>query len=70
LVRDPDAWQRPRPFRLAIVTNTTYDGVCYQARLVAQRLGPLCDHLMFDEAWMAYAKFHPLFGDRFGMGLP
>jgi ornithine decarboxylase len=60
LVRDPKAWKRPRPFRLAIVTNTTYDGVCYHARLVAQRLGPLCDHLMFDEAWMAYAKFHPL----------
>ena len=69
LVSDPDAWRRERPFRLAIVTNTTYDGVCYNARLLLEKLGHLCDYLVYDEAWMAYAKFHPLYVDRFGMGL-
>ena len=69
LVSDPEAWRRQRPFRLAIVTNTTYDGVCYNARLLFERLGHLCDYLVYDEAWMAYAKFHPLYVDRYGMGL-
>lgn len=69
LVTDPDAWRRPRPFRMAILTNTTYDGVCYNAREVLDRIGRLCDYLVYDEAWMAYAKFHPLYADRFGMDL-
>jgi arginine/lysine/ornithine decarboxylase len=69
LVADPEAWQRPRPFRLAILTNTTYDGVCYNEREILQRIGALCDYIVFDEAWMGYAKFHPLFADRFGMSL-
>jgi ornithine decarboxylase len=69
LVGDPEAWRRPRPFRLAILTNTTYDGVCYNEREVVERIGSLCDYILFDEAWMAYAKFHPLFADRYGMAL-
>ena len=69
LVTDPDTWRQERPFRLAILTNTTYDGVCYDARLVLDKIGGLCDYLVYDEAWMAYAKFHPLYRGRFGMGL-
>ncbi len=69
LVSDPNAWRQPRPFRLAILTNTTYDGVCYDEREVLSRIGSLCDYVIFDEAWMGYAKFHPLFKDRYGMAL-
>jgi ornithine decarboxylase len=69
LVKDPDAWRGERPFRLAILTNTTYDGVCYSAREFLDRVGKLCDHIVFDEAWMAYSKFHPLYRNRFGMDL-
>jgi ornithine decarboxylase len=69
LVRDPEAWNKPRPFRLAILTNTTYDGVCYDERQVLGAIGSLCDYLVFDEAWMAYGKFHPLYRGRFGMDL-
>jgi ornithine decarboxylase len=69
LVTDPDAYRRPRPFRLAILTNTTYDGVCYNEREFLDRIGHLCEYVIFDEAWMGYAKFHPLFVDRFGMCL-
>jgi ornithine decarboxylase len=69
LVTDREAWRRERPFRLAILTNTTYDGVCYNEREVLDRIGGLCDYILFDEAWMAYAKFHPLFADRYGMAL-
>jgi ornithine decarboxylase len=69
LITDPDVISRKRPFRLAILTNTTYDGICYNAREVLDRIGHLCDYVLFDEAWMAYAKFHPLFADRYGMAL-
>jgi ornithine decarboxylase len=69
LVSDPDTWQRPRPFRLAILANTTYDGACYNEREVLRCIGHLCDYIVFDEAWMGYAKFHPLFADRCGMSL-
>jgi ornithine decarboxylase len=69
LVTDPERWRQERPFRLAILTNTTYDGVCYNAREFLEKVGPLCDYIVYDEAWMAYAKFHPLYRDRFGMDL-
>ena len=69
LVTDPEAWRRPRPFRLAILTNTTYDGVCYDERQVLAKIGRLCDYVLFDEAWMAYARFHPLYTGRYGMSL-
>jgi ornithine decarboxylase len=69
LITDPSASMKKRPFRLAILTNTTYDGVCYNEREVLDRIGQLCDYILFDEAWMAYAKFHPLFADRYGMAL-
>jgi arginine/lysine/ornithine decarboxylase len=69
LVTDPEVARKARPFRLAILTNTTYDGVCYNEREVLDRIGSLCDYIIFDEAWMGYAKFHPLFVDRFGMSL-
>ena len=65
----PGCRRKERPFRLAILTNTTYDGVCYNEREVLDRIGKLCDYIIFDEAWMGYAKFHPLFDDRFGMSL-
>jgi len=69
LITDPSVAARKRPFRLAILTNTTYDGVCYNEREILDRIGHLCDYILFDEAWMAYAKFHPLFAGRYGMAL-
>ena len=69
LVEDPDAWQRPRPFRVAVIEQCTYDGTIYDAQLILQRLGTLCDYILFDEAWAGFMKFHPLFAGRFAMGL-
>jgi arginine/lysine/ornithine decarboxylase len=69
LVEDPDAWQRPRPFRVAVIEQCTYDGTIYDARMILQKLGHLCDYILFDEAWAGFMKFHPLFRDRFAMGL-
>ncbi|ONG48984.1 amino acid decarboxylase [Pseudoroseomonas deserti] len=69
LVKDPEAWQRPRPFRAAVVEQCTYDGTIHSAEAIIARIGHLCDYILFDEAWAGFMKFHPLFRGRFGMGL-
>ncbi|MCR0982388.1 Orn/Lys/Arg family decarboxylase [Roseomonas populi] len=69
LVKDPDAWQRPRPFRAAVIEQCTYDGTIHSAEMIIAKIGHLCDYILFDEAWAGFMKFHPLFAGRFGMGL-
>ena len=51
----------------AVVTNSTYDGLCYNARRVSELLDPSVDRIHFDEAWYAYARFNPIYRDRFAM---
>lgn len=69
LVKDPDAWKKPRPFRVAVVEQCTYDGTIYSAEMILERIGHLCDYILFDEAWAGFLKFHPLFKGCYGMGL-
>ncbi|MCF9016343.1 lysine decarboxylase, partial [Pseudomonas carnis] len=59
---------RPPKVKLAVVTNSTYDGLCYNAELIKQQLGNSVEVLHFDEAWYAYAAFHEFFAGRYGMG--
>ena len=54
--------------RLAVLTNSTYDGLCYDASRVLDSLEAVADRVLFDEAWFAYAHFHPLYADRHAMG--
>ncbi len=51
----------------AIITNSTYDGLCYKATGVEDLLGKSVDSIHFDEAWYGYARFNPLYRDRFAM---
>ncbi|MEV4316742.1 Orn/Lys/Arg decarboxylase N-terminal domain-containing protein [Actinocrispum sp. NPDC049592] len=53
----------------AVITNSTYDGLCYDAVRVAELLGPSVPRLHLDEAWFAYAHFHPLYARRYGMSV-
>ena len=69
LVTDKEAWQRERPFRLAIIEQCSYDGTIYNAGSLIKRIGHLCDYVHFDEAWAGFMKFHPLFAGHFAMGL-
>jgi ornithine decarboxylase len=69
LVTDKDAWRHERPFRVAVIEQCTYDGTIYDARMIVEKIGPLCDYILFDEAWAGFMKFHPLFAGRFAMGL-
>jgi ornithine decarboxylase len=69
LVKDPDAWRRERPFRVAVIEQCTYDGTILSAEMIVEKIGKLCDYILFDEAWAGFMKFHPLYAGRFAMGL-
>jgi len=51
----------------AVITNSTYDGLCYDVEAVDHALGERVDRIHFDEAWFAYARFNPLYARRYGM---
>jgi arginine decarboxylase len=53
----------------AVVTNSTYDGLCYDAVRVADLLADAVPRIHFDEAWFAHAAFHPLYANRYGMAV-
>ncbi|WP_341962195.1 ornithine decarboxylase [Pseudomonas sp. RC10] len=62
--------KQERPFRLAIVQHATCDGVVVNAAALLQRIGHLCDYVLFDSAWLGYEPFvdqlahlSPLIGD-------
>jgi ornithine decarboxylase len=61
LVKDPRRHQVERPFRLACIQLATYDGTIYNVREVLEKIGHLCDYVLWDEAWIGYNAFHPLF---------
>lgn len=69
LVTDPDAWKKERPFRVACIEQCTYDGTIYSAQYILEKIGHLCDYILFDEAWAGFMKFHPMYAGRFAMGL-
>jgi arginine decarboxylase len=54
----------------AVVTNSTYDGLCYDVNKVVEQLKKSVPRVHFDEAWYAYAKFHELYEGRYAMGVP
>ncbi|WP_309115429.1 Orn/Lys/Arg decarboxylase N-terminal domain-containing protein [Saccharothrix sp.] len=53
----------------AVITNSTYDGLCYDVVRVAELLGETVPRLHVDEAWFAYARFNPLYARRYGMSV-
>jgi ornithine decarboxylase len=61
LVKDPDLHKAERPFRMACIQLATYDGTVYNVQKVLERIGHLCDYVLWDEAWIGYNAFHPLY---------
>ncbi len=51
----------------AIITNSTYDGLCYQTTWVKDLLKDSVDRIHFDEAWYGYAHFNPIYQNRYAM---
>ncbi|WP_411706063.1 ornithine decarboxylase SpeF [Edaphovirga cremea] len=60
---DPERADKARPFRLAIIQLGTYDGTIYNARQVVDKIGHLCDYILFDSAWVGYEQFIPMMKD-------
>ncbi|MDK1142523.1 ornithine decarboxylase [Cronobacter sakazakii] len=56
----PSRAQEARPFRLAVIQLGTYDGTIYNARQVVDKIGHLCDYILFDSAWVGYEQFIPM----------
>ena len=53
--------------KMSTLTNSTYDGVCYSVVNIKSQLEQSVSNLHFDEAWYAYARFHPLYKNHYGM---
>jgi arginine decarboxylase len=51
----------------AVVTNSTYDGLCYNSARVEALLEKSSDRIHMDEAWYGYARFNPMYEKHFAM---
>lgn len=51
----------------SVVTNSTYDGLCYNTVAVEKLLDDSVDRVHWDEAWYGYARFNPIYRNRFAM---
>lgn len=50
-----------------MLTNSTYDGLCYNVQTTTRELSQSVDRIHYDEAWYAYARSNPLYEGRYGM---
>jgi ornithine decarboxylase len=69
LAKDPERHKSDWPFRLACIQFATYDGTVYNVDKILGRIGHLCDYVLWDEAWIGYNAFHPLFKNHGPMRL-
>ncbi len=59
----PERAKEERPFRMAAIQLGTYDGTISNARKVVDKIGHLCDYILFDSAWVGYEQFIPMMRD-------
>ena len=62
----PDAL-KTHTVKMSALTNSTYDGVCYNVINIKSQLEKSVENLHFDEAWYAYACFSPMYRNHYGM---
>ncbi len=63
----PFAGQTSGKVRLMVITNSTYDGLCYNVDAIKASLDDAVEVLHFDEAWYAYANFHEFYDGFHGI---
>ena len=56
----PEKAELERPFRTAVIQLGTYDGTITNAKQVVEKIGKLCDYIIFDSAWVGYEQFIPM----------
>ncbi|MDD4903432.1 MAG: Orn/Lys/Arg decarboxylase N-terminal domain-containing protein, partial [Candidatus Bipolaricaulis sp.] len=61
--------QKPNEAELLVITNSTYDGLCYDVRQILAQIDGGARRIHFDEAWYAYARFNPMYEDRYAMAI-
>ena len=61
LVKDPELSSVGATIPARLHTARTYDGTVYNVDKVLEKIGHLCDYVLWDEAWIGYNAFHPLF---------
>jgi arginine decarboxylase len=61
IAASPLAQESNGKVRLMVITNSTYDGLCYNIDRIKQSLADAVEVLHFDEAWYAYANFHEFY---------
>lgn len=57
---DPEKAHAKRPFRMAIIQAETYDGILTNPEWILEKIGHLCDYILFDCAWAGYEQYLPL----------
>ncbi|HYR37404.1 MAG TPA: arginine/lysine/ornithine decarboxylase [Burkholderiales bacterium] len=67
IAASPFARETSGKVRLMVMTNSTYDGLCYNVDAIKQSLGDAVEVLHFDEAWYAYANFHEFYDGFHGI---
>jgi arginine decarboxylase len=67
IAANPFAKQTSGKVRLMVMTNSTYDGLCYNIDAIKESLGDAVEVLHFDEAWYAYANFHEFYDGFHGI---
>ena len=66
IAASPIAPEGARP-AYAVVTNCTYDGLCYNSAKVEAELNHSVNAIHMDEAWYGYARFNPMYENHFAM---
>ena len=61
IAASPFAKETSGKVRLMVMTNSTYDGLCYNVDAIKHTLGDAVEVLHFDEAWYAYGNFHEFY---------
>ncbi len=54
--------------RILTLTQSTYDGICYNVETIKKMLDGKIDTLHFDEAWLPHAAFHDFYKDMHAIG--
>src|SRR5580765_6093854 len=67
IAASPFARETSGKVRLMVMTNSTYDGLCYNVGAIKESLGDAVEVLPFDEAWYAYANFHEFYDGYHGI---
>lgn len=65
--RHPFIADRTATPRILTLTQSTYDGVVYNAEEIKDSLDGVVDVLHFDEAWLPHARFHELYRGMHGV---